>query len=381
MSIGGRGGEGGRRGDRASRDADRARREAERLRRRAERERREDERTSRLRERDRADREGERLERGLSRRLQDRARDRARYEPALERSRGVPEAEGPEPSEREPGPPSVERRPPAARRPRGSETGARVWVAIPAIAYAIAIVALGGPWFAAGVFLVGVIALHELYGLMRAARPIDIAGFIGLAGILAAALYAGRAGILVAFVASLPFVFVVALVRPGRENVSWGIAATLFGLSWIGLALAHAVLLREIDHGGALVVDVLIGTFVGDTCAYFGGRAWGRRLLAPGISPNKTVAGLVSGVVGGTLAFWGFAVAYQDFFAGRDALLIGFCVAVAAPIGDLFESLVKRDLEAKDTGSFFGPHGGALDRVDAVLFSAVVGYYASITVL
>jgi phosphatidate cytidylyltransferase len=351
------------------------------MRRRAERERREDERTRRLQERDRADREEERLERGLSRRLQDRARDRARHEPALARSRVVPEIEGPEPSEREPGPPPVERRPPPARRPRGSETGARVWVAIPAIAYAIAIVALGGPWFAAGVFLVGVIALHELYGLMRAARPIDIAGFIGLAGILAAALYAGRAGILVAFVASLPLVFVVALMRPGRENVSWGIAATLFGLSWIGLALAHAVLLREIDHGGALVVDVLIGTFVGDTCAYFGGRAWGRRLLAPGISPKKTVAGLVSGVVGGTLAFWGFAVAYQDFFASRDALLIGFCVAVAAPIGDLFESLVKRDLEAKDTGSFFGPHGGALDRVDAVLFSAVVGYYASIAVL
>ncbi len=377
MSIGGRGGEGGRRGERASRDADRARREAERLRRRAERERREDERTRRLRERDRADREEERLERGLSQRLQDRARD----EPAPDRSRGAAEPERPEPSERERRPPSVERRPPPTRRSRGSETGARVWVAIPAIAYAIAIVALGGPWFAAGVFVVGVIALHELYGLMRAARPIDIAGFIGLAGILAAALYAGRAGILAAFVASLPFVFVVALVRPGRENVSWGIAATLFGLAWIGLALAHGVLLREIDHGGALVVDVLIGTFVGDTCAYFGGRAWGRRLLAPGISPNKTVAGLVSGVVGGTLAFSGFAVAYQDFFASRDALLIGFCVAVAAPIGDLFESLVKRDLEAKDTGSFFGPHGGALDRVDGVLFSAVVGYYASITVL
>jgi phosphatidate cytidylyltransferase len=256
-----------------------------------------------------------------------------------------------------------------------------VWVAIPAILYAIAIVALGGPWFAAGIFVLGVVAMHELYGLMRAARPVDIAGFVALAGIVAAALLAGREGVLVALVAAVPVTFVVALARPGRENVAWGIAATLFGVLWIGVALGHGVLLRELDHGGALMVDVLIGTFVGDTCAYFGGRAWGRRLLAPGISPNKTLEGLIAGVVGGTLAFWAFAVAYQDFFAGRDALLIGFCVAIAAPIGDLFESLIKRDLEAKDTGRFFGAHGGVLDRLDAVFFAVVVGYYASVAVL
>ena len=276
-------------------------------------------------------------------------------------------------------PPERRSRPPRTRA--GSETGARVWVAIPAIFYAIAIVALGGPWFAAGVFAVGVIALHELYGLMRAARPVDIAGFIGLAGVLAAALFAGREGMLVALVAAFPVTFFLTVARPGRENVAWGIAATLFGVLWIGLALGHAVLLRELDHGGALVVDVLIGTFVGDTCAYFGGRAWGRRPLAPGISPNKTLEGMIAGVVGGTLAFWGFAVAYQDFFVGTDALLIGLCVALAAPFGDLFESLIKRDLEAKDTGRFFGAHGGALDRLDAVLFTAVVGYYASVAIL
>jgi phosphatidate cytidylyltransferase len=256
-----------------------------------------------------------------------------------------------------------------------------VLVAVPLIAFAIAIVAFGGLAFAAGVFVLGVMAMHELYGLMRRVRPIDIAGFIALAGLLLAALYGGRHQILIALVASFPLVFFIAVLRPRREHVSWAIAATLFGVFWIGLALAHGVLLRELDHGGALVVDVLIGTFLGDTAAYFGGRAWGRRPMAPLISPNKTLEGLLTGIVGATLAFWLFAVAYQDWFAGPDALLIGFCVALAAPLGDLFESIIKRDLEAKDTGSALGPHGGVLDRLDAVLFTAVVGYYASLAVL
>jgi phosphatidate cytidylyltransferase len=303
-------------------------------------------------------------------------------DPEVEEPLGDPPATSDRSEEVEP-PPDAERsrtRAPRAGR-RGSETGARVWVAIPAIAYAIAIVALGGPWFAAGVFVLGVVAMHELYGLMRAARPVDVAGFVALAGILAAALLAGREAVLVALVAAVPITFVLALARPGRENVAWGIAGTLFGVLWIGVALGHAVLLRELDNGGGLVVDVLVGTFVGDTCAYFAGRAFGRRPLAPGISPNKTLEGLIAGVVGGTVGFWGFALAYQDFIAGTDALIIGLCVAVAAPMGDLFESLIKRDLEAKDTGRFFGAHGGVLDRLDAVLFTAVVGYYASITVL
>jgi len=156
----------------------------------------------------------------------------------------------------------------------------------------------------------------------------------------------------------------------------------MLGTIWIGFALAHAVLLRELPHGGGLLLDTLIGTFVGDTAAYFGGRAWGRAQLAPRISPNKTVEGLVSGIIGGTFAFWLFGLGYQhEWFHGTDRLIIGLSVALVAPLGDLFESMVKRDLGVKDTGRFFGAHGGALDRLDAVLFSVVAAYYVSIAVL
>jgi phosphatidate cytidylyltransferase len=86
--------------------------------------------------------------------------------------------------------------------------------------------------------------------------------------------------------------------------------------------------------------------------------------------------------VGGTFAFWLFAKAYQhDWFHGTDALIIGACVAAIAPVGDLFESMVKRDLRVKDSGRFFGAHGGVLDRLDAVFFSIVVAYYVSRAVL
>lgn len=262
------------------------------------------------------------------------------------------------------------------------ETGRRVVQAVPAIAFAVFIVVEGGIVFALGVIAVGVVCLRELYEMMRRARPVDIAGFLALAALCLTALYGEKRQLVLVLALSLPVTFLLALARPRRENVSWGIAATLLGVAWIGLALAHAILLRGLPHGGALVVDTLIGTFIGDTCAYFGGRAWGRTRIAPRISPNKTLAGLVSGVVGGTLAFWLFGLAYQhEWFAGNDRLAIGAAVAVVAPLGDLFESLIKRDLGVKDTGRFFGAHGGALDRLDAVLFSIVAAYYVSVAVL
>ena len=244
----------------------------------------------------------------------------------------------------------------------------------------------GDEVFALGLAVLGVIALGELYTLMERVRPPALAGFLTLVALLAAALYGEQRQVIMVLVAAFPVTFFLALARPRRANVSWAIAATLFGVLWIGLPMVHAIWLRDLGFeqdgetvgtGMGLVFDVLIATFVGDTFAYFVGRAYGRTQFAPLISPNKTLEGLVGGVVGGTLAFW-CAGLYQDWLTGWDALLIGFLVAIAAPIGDLFESLIKRDLEVKDTGTLFGAHGGVLDRLDAVLFTIVVGYYAAV---
>jgi phosphatidate cytidylyltransferase len=138
------------------------------------------------------------------------------------------------------------------------------------------------------------------------------------------------------------------------------------------------VLLRDLpDHGGALLIDVLVGTFAADTGAYAVGRMFGSHRPMPNLSPNKTLEGLIGGFVIGTMAFW-FAGLYQDWLSGIDALIVGAAVAAVAPLGDLFSSMVKRDLGRKDTGRLFGPHGGLLDRLDAVFFTVVAGYYLSV---
>ena len=278
--------------------------------------------------------------------------------------------------------PSARRSRRARRRNQRSELTARVLVALPAIVVAALSIAAGGLWFTLAAIGLGLVALHELYTLMRRVQPVKLAGFVALIALALTALYGGHGRLVLVLAASFPLTFLLALARPRREDVSWAIAATTFGVLWIGLAVSHAVLLRELPHGAALLTDVLVGTFVGDTCAYAAGRAWGTRRLAPLISPNKTLEGLLAGILGGTFAFWAFAFAYQhEWLAGTDALLIGFLVAIAAPVGDLFESLIKRDLEVKDSGRFFGAHGGVLDRLDAVFFTVVVGYYASVALL
>jgi len=267
-------------------------------------------------------------------------------------------------------------------RPRGDgELRRRVVWAAPAVVVALFIIAQGGLWFALGISALGVVALHELYSMTRSVRPVDLAGFLALVAIVLAALFGEPFHALLALACAFPITYALAVARPWRERVSWAVAVTLFGVLWVGLPLAHAVFLREGVHGGALLLDALIGTFVGDSIAYSAGKVWGRRKLAPQISPNKTVEGLLAGIVGGTLAFWLFETSYQEFMTGGQALLIGLGVALAAPLGDLFESLVKRDLDFKDTGGFFGPHGGVLDRLDAVFFSVPVAYYMSLAIL
>jgi phosphatidate cytidylyltransferase len=253
-----------------------------------------------------------------------------------------------------------------------SELGARTIAAIPAIAVALFLVIEGGLIFALGLFILGAACLHELYGMYERARPVRLAGLIALLGLLLAALYGDQFQVLLVAVAALPLTFGLALVQP-RPSVG-AIAVTLLGIYWIGFALAHAVLLRGLPHGLGIVLDVLVGTFLGDTGAYLGGRMFGRRPLASVISPNKTVEGLAIGMLCAVVAVW-IAGRYQEWLPGTHALLLGLGVALLAPVGDLFESFVKREAGTKDSGGLFGPHGGALDRLDAVLFSAVVGYY------
>jgi phosphatidate cytidylyltransferase len=265
--------------------------------------------------------------------------------------------------------------------PEMSETTARVVVAIPWLIFAIAIVSAGGAVFAAALVVLAILGLREFFQMSRPEQPIMLPGYAVVAGMVIAAHYGSAFQILLVFAALFPLAFAFAAARRSHEAITTSIAFTILGVAWMGIGFSHAVLLRDLPtHGAALLIDVLVATFLSDTAAYAAGRLFGSRKITPRISPNKTMEGLIGGFVGATLGFW-FAGLYQDWLPGIDALLMGMAIGVIAPIGDLFASLIKRDLDVKDTGRLFGPHGGLIDRLDAVLFTVVAGYYLSVAFL
>jgi phosphatidate cytidylyltransferase len=188
-----------------------------------------------------------------------------------------------------------------------------------------------------------------------------------------AARYGNHREVLEVAVATVPVLFLLVIAR-GQGHATVAMAGTLLGVYWIGFAVTHGELLRQLPHGNGVVIDVLVGTFVGDTGAYVGGRLFGRRALAPRISPNKTVEGLICGMLLAIVAVFAAGL-FQAWLTQGDALMLGLAVAIFGPIGDLFESVIKRDAGTKDAGRLFGPHGGVLDRADAALFTVVAGYY------
>ena len=260
------------------------------------------------------------------------------------------------------------------RRPR-SDLGSRVLIAIPAAVIAVVFVDLGGTSWAALMILLGWACLDELYRMLDRWKPSTSVGLAAVAGMVLAARFGGQFQVLLVMVAAVPAVFFLVLMRRERVNATVSIAGTLLGIYWIGLAFSHAVLLRQLPHGGAILIDVLVGTFLGDTAAYVGGRAFGRRPLAPEISPHKTVEGLFCGMLVAFVAVLVAGTFQSEWLTTQHALLIGLGVAIIGPVGDLFESLIKRDAGAKDAGTLFGAHGGALDRLDGAMFTVVVAYY------
>ena len=210
------------------------------------------------------------------------------------------------------------RRKPRKRRGKSSELLLRVLVAIPLAVLAIVFVEAGGIAFALFMIAIGWLCMYELYRMLDRWKPLPIVGFAALAGMVLAGVYGGQRQVAEVAVATLPVLFLLTVAR-GERHATVSIAGTLLGVYWIGFAFAHAALLRELPHGNAVIIDVLIGTFIGDTGAYLGGRLFGRRPLAPKISPNKTVEGLACGMIVAVLAVF-LAGLYQTWLTQGDAL-------------------------------------------------------------
>ena len=260
---------------------------------------------------------------------------------------------------------------------------------------------LGGPVFALLMATLGLIGYREYLAMTarvaaRATTPMT--GYAAVAAFAVAALGGwghGPAMGITAAAVGVPIVLLVFAPDQAGAFVAWALAVA--GSLYLGLPVYAAVALRRaggtIDAGWvdgladaaslgwsaaprglAWVLVVVLVAWIGDSAAYLVGRAWGRRPLIPRVSPKKTVEGAVGGLAGSTLV-GGLGVAL--FGLGVSPLIgaiVGLALGAIGQVGDLAESLLKRQAGVKDSGSFIPGHGGALDRIDALLFVFPVGW-------
>jgi phosphatidate cytidylyltransferase len=257
----------------------------------------------------------------------------------------------------------------------------RIVVAIVGLPVVLGGVYLGGWWVFALAVVAAMIGLHEYWLLARPLAPLAPAGYVGavlaLVGAEVGGIAWGVGGVLTTFLLA----FVLKAISEARAAATIAISGTVMGAVWIGGGLAFLILLREIpDHGRLAAITVLLAVWAGDTFAYAGGRLLGRHKMAPATSPGKTWEGFVVGSAA-TIFVAFVALYHQHFLTIGQSVALGVVVAVAAPLGDLFESLLKRDMEVKDTGTLLGGHGGMLDRIDALLFAAPAAYFVILAVV
>ncbi len=233
----------------------------------------------------------------------------------------------------------------------------------------------GGLWLTALVVTLLLLGVQELYGL----GGIDRQWTHRLPGLIFAAflVLAGRElGVRAVLLVATGFLALLVSHRwtPASAR-SWLLA--LGGPLYLGGALSHALLLRDLEHGAAWLLLAILTAFSVDTEAYFTGRALGRHRMAPRISPGKTWEGAVGGLAGGigaaTLLVWIFDLPLELALAP----LLGLGVSLVAQVGDLFESAIKRAADAKEAGRLLPGHGGVLDRLDSVVLTLVLVYHVA----
>lgn len=222
------------------------------------------------------------------------------------------------------------------------------------------------------------VAALELCTMLRPLGPFVPAALVPA---ILSPLFAWRlaeVGIVLAMLTCIPLIMVFQGLSAERKQPLVSIVATLAPVAYLVPAGGLVIILRQAEAGFDLVLLLIAAVFLNDTGAYFTGRAIGRHKLAPRISPNKSIEGFVGGALIGTFVMWyGHFMVETDGHAvltGWEALGIGIAVAFATPLGDLFESLLKRAAGVKDSGNLLGEHGGMLDRIDALLIAIPTFY-------
>ncbi|MEZ5170154.1 MAG: phosphatidate cytidylyltransferase [Acidimicrobiia bacterium] len=276
------------------------------------------------------------------------------------------------------------RRRPQGSRPAPSDTEGRDLPTALATAGVIAVVAIiclligrgAVAWFATAIVAV---ASAELFGAFRrnGYQPAVILGIIGSAAMPVVAYERGDAAfpLVIALVVGFTFFWYLAEVVRGEPTVNMSV--TVFGFAYVGLLGGFAGLILTHPDGIGLIWGLALCAIAYDVAAFFVGGAVGKTPLLERISPNKTIEGLAAGMAASILVGIIIAGRISPWDTGS-GLALGVAIAIAAPLGDLCESLLKRDLDVKDLGSLLPGHGGVIDRFDAILFCLPVVYYLAL---
>lgn len=268
----------------------------------------------------------------------------------------------------------------------------RFLTAVVLIPIVLLLVFLAPRWlFTAAVAVVAALAAWEYMGLADrgGAKPPRIAVLVALAALFAGNYQWPDWTVAIFDMLSLALLVYCMLAKPATQVMA-DASASIFCLFYVGLTLLAVPTLREQANGPSLMTFLLCVAWAGDIAALYIGRTWGRHKLAPTLSPNKTWEGAVASVAGSLLATEGLLVLatslQQNWNSGvlsyPDApgywLMLAVIVNVAAQLGDLAESALKRSAGVKDSGSLLPGHGGVLDRIDAVLLAAPALWYAQV---
>ncbi len=254
----------------------------------------------------------------------------------------------------------------------------RIITALWGIPLVIVAIWLGEPWFSLLVAIWGLLAVLEFYRLVAAAKvpPLIYFGLIGTLVFILSPHFVSYGITLPVMLTSLIVLSLVWLVlRPQKEQAFASWVWTMAGMLYVGWLLSYFIALRGLDDGRDWVFLALFTTFGSDSSAFFVGRVLGKHRLAPHISPGKTWEGAIAGVFSAIIISL-FLVNLLSLPLGYGgAMLLGLLVSVFSQLGDLVESLLKRNMGVKDSGKLISGHGGFLDRIDSVVFAGVVVYY------
>lgn len=251
------------------------------------------------------------------------------------------------------------------------------------------VLAFGKLVLGVAIFVFSLAALYEFYNSVSniGLKPVKIIGYLSCLPIIIIGLNGqyktipiniGKLetfnALFLGFIILIFILLAMIIFQHKKFNIN-DISITLFGIFYVAFLFSYIVLIRNYENGHLLIWLVFIGAWVTDTFAYFSGRLFGKKKLIPEISPKKTVAGSIGGIIGCVFVMVVYGAVFLNNISVYHFILLGILCGIISQIGDLAASAIKRYVKVKDYGNIMPGHGGVLDRFDSILFVAPVIYF------